>query len=476
MLQHRFILLVAAVVVTTVSSIARSASGEDGDSGEAAPLVAEWPMEAVTLTDGKVYRGLVQSENPAGIEFLEVRRPRGKPMALVVRPIDRANIQGWERLDEAAQQELRARLERFRRRTLVEGRRMEDLKLEAVGEDGRVLWNHRGQYFTLESTANERMTRRLTVRLGQIFTAYRQLLPARTAAGTQVPIRFFGSMNEYRAALAELHLGIDNPAVYLSDRNQILAGSELNRFDEELARVNRQHQQIREQHEALVAEVPKRVKQLGEDLKKNNVPTAERLRILLAEQRQWDEQRRALARKIALLDRRNAAKFNEVTARMFRRLAHEAFHAYLESYVYPRQEYDVPRWLNEGLAQTFEAGRLEADSLRIDAPNVVALEQLQGDLRSDSPLPLAELLTAGSDTFLAAHQADGARASRAYHYSWGLAYYLAFEQGVLDTPALDAYLTPAASGPIARFEKLVDMPLAAFEARWRQAMLALSTP
>ena len=44
---------------------------------------------------------------------------------------------------------------------------------------------------------------------------------------------------------------------------------------------------------------------------------------------------------------------------MFRRLAHEAFHAYLETYVYPRQAYDVPRWLNEGLAQTFEAGLLE---------------------------------------------------------------------------------------------------------------------
>ena len=66
--------------------------------------------------------------------------------------------------------------------------------------------------------------------------------------------------------------------------------------------------------------------------------------------------------------------------------------------------------------------------------------------------------------------------SRAYYYSWGLAYYLAFEQGVLDSPPLDAYLSPAAAqlDPVTRFEQLVGMPLADFETRWRTAMLELS--
>ena len=41
------------------------------------------------------------------------------------------------------------------------------------------------------------------------------------------------------AALAELGLPIKNPAVYLTDKNLILAGSDLNRFDAELAQVNR---------------------------------------------------------------------------------------------------------------------------------------------------------------------------------------------------------------------------------------------
>jgi hypothetical protein len=291
-----------------------------------------------------------------------------------------------------------------------------------------------------------------------------------------VHIRVFGSTEQYRSALAELGLSIQNPAVYLADRNLILAGSELNRFDAELAQVNRQHHEICKQFDGLVAGVPDRVKKLGEDLKAAGIPAGERLRIVLAEQRKWDDQRKSVLQKIAAVDRANASKFNDVTGRMFTRLAHEAFHAYLETYVFPRRVYDVPRWLNEGLAQTFEAGLLEADSLRIDAPNLVALEKLLADLRSDAPLELKELLTAGSDTFLGSHRGDGSVVSRAYYYSWGLAYYLAFDQRVFDDPAFDAYLSPAAAqlDPVKRFEQLVGMPLDEFQTRWRAAMLELS--
>ena len=45
---------------------------------------------------------------------------------------------------------------------------------------------------------------------------------------------------------------------------------------------------------------------------------------------------------------------------MFRRLYHEAFHAYLDNYVYESPGYEIPTWLNEGLAQVFAAGLLEA--------------------------------------------------------------------------------------------------------------------
>jgi hypothetical protein len=462
-------------LVASLVLLAPSAADETAPGADSPALSANWTMERVTLVDGATYEGLILTETPATIEFLEVRRPRGKPMYLVVRPLQRKNIQTWQRITPEQQEQLRDRLDRYKRRALVEGRRMEDLSLAATSDDGQALWNYQGQWFSLESTADEPMTRRLIVRLGQIFTAYRQLVPPRWNGDARVHFRVFGSNQQYQAALEELGLSIHNPAVYLPDRNLILAGSELDRFDAELALVNRQHHDIRQQFDSLVATVPARVKKLGEDLKAAGIPVDQRLRILLAEQRKWDEQRKSVLRKIVAVDRANAAKFNEVTGRMFTRLAHEAFHAYLETYVFPRREYDVPRWLNEGLAQIFEAGLLEVDSLRIDAPNLVALEKLQADLRGKNPLALRELLTAGSSTFLGTHEGTGQDVSRAYYYSWGLAYYLAFEQGVFDDPAFDAYLSPVAAAldPVERFEKLVGMPLADFQTRWRAAMFEL---
>jgi hypothetical protein len=436
---------------------------------------AEWPMERVVLTDGKTYQGLVESESPSSIEFVEVRRPRGKPMFLVVRPIDRKAIATWERLSSDAQQELRNRLEKYKHRALIEGRRMEDLTLGETRHDGRLRWEYQGSGFSLKSTADESMTRRAIVRLEQIFAAYRQLLPPRWTSSGKLQIQIFGGSDEYHEALAQVGLEIRNPAVFLTDRRLILAGSDMNRFNDEQAEVSREHRRIKQQLDALVADTPARLKELNEELRKNGMSAAERQKVLLGEQKRWEEQRKAARKKIAALDRKNSAKFNEVAGRMFTRLAHEAFHAYLETYVYPRQVYDVPRWLNEGLAQSFEAGLLESDSLRIDTPNWVALAQLQSDLRSDTPLELSELLAAGSETFLSAHTAAAEAASRYYFYSWGLAYYLAFEQGVLGSSQFDAYLSPSAANKpaVERFEMLVGEPLGEFQKRWRQAMLDL---
>ncbi|HEV3138743.1 MAG TPA: DUF1570 domain-containing protein, partial [Pirellulales bacterium] len=413
-------------------------------------------------------------ESPSSIEFVEVHRPRGKPMFLVVRPIDRKSIDTWERLPPDGQQQLRGRLEKYKNRALIEGRRMEDLTLSATRYDGQLRFEYQGSWFSLKSTADEPMTRRAIVRLEQIFTAYRQLLPPRWTSAGKLQIQIFGGSDQYREALGEMGLEIRNPAVFLTDRRLILAGSDMNRFDAELAQINRQHRQVRRELDALVAETPARLKDLNEELRQADVPAGERQKILLGEQKKWEEQRKAVKKKIAALDRKNSAKFNEVAGRMFTRLAHEAFHAYLDS-VYPRQAYDVPRWLNEGLAQVFEAGLLESDTLRIDTPNWVALSQLQSDLRSGQPLELSELLTADSDTFLSAHTASAEAASRLYYYSWGLAYYLAFEQGVLGSADFEAYLNPAAAGkaPVDRFEKLVGESLGPFQDRWRLAMLDL---
>jgi hypothetical protein len=465
----------ACVVLFGFSCLAGGAQAQDSPAASA----ADWPLERVTLTDGKQYQGLVKSASDTVVEFVEVHRPRGKPMFLLVRSIDRKLVDRIERLGPAERETLRNRLERHRQRTLIEASRMEDLKLTSTRREGQLVWNYQGAWFALASTADESMTRRAIVRLEQMFTAYRQVLPPRRASAARLEIRIFGASDQYQKALAAEGLAIKNPAVYLQDRKLILAGSNMNQFEAALAEVTREHRRIREAFDTLVDEAPSRINQLQETLKKHQIPAAERQKIVAAEGKKWEEQRRAVRRKIAALERGNAAKFEQVAGQMFRRLAHEAFHAYLETFVYPRGEYDVPRWLNEGLAQTFEAGLLEADTLRVDTPNLVALERLKSDLAGGSPLPVAELLEAGGETFLAGHADDGQMVSRAYYYSWGLAYYLAFEHGVLGSDQFEAYLKGAASdmSPVARFETLVGMPLGQFEREWRGAMLALkSTP
>jgi hypothetical protein len=443
----------------------------------AAVAAPDWTLERVVLKDGKEYRGMVRAETPASIEFAEVHRPPGKPMYLVVRTIDRAAIDRLQRLSPAEQEVLLTRLEQHRYRTLVESVRMETLVLSHQRREGQLVWLYEGNWFSLRSTAAEAMTRRAIVRLEQIFTAYRQVLAPRWQSPARIRIQIYGASEPYQQALLGLGLAIKNPAVYLQDQNLILAGSNMNRFEDSLAAVARQHAQIRAQLDRMVEEAPARIGQLRETLAKNQVPAAERQRIVVAEQKKWEDFRREARRKMTALERANLEKFEVVAGQMFRRLAHEAFHAYLEAFVYPRMAYDVPRWLNEGLAQTFEAGLLEADTLRIDTPNVVALERLQADLAGDSPLPLAELIAAGSETFLSGHADDGQTVSRAYYYSWGLAYYLAFERGVLGSEALEQYLDPAQAGApaVARFEKLVGMPLEQFEPQWRDAMLRLQS-
>lgn len=458
---------VAALLIVSASGIAHGQ--------ESLPTAGDWPLERVKLTDGKSYQGLIESEAPSAIEFAEVRRNPGRPMNLVIRSIDRQDIESWERLPVAEQKTLRERIEQFRHRAGIEALRMGDLNVSALSRDGVLYWQYRGNWFSLESTADEQTTRRAIVRIEQVFLAYRQILPPRSQPLQRLQIMLFGETDQYRVFLRGLGLEISNPAFFLANFNLIVAGSDMNRFVAEMSKVRRQHQAVLEELDAQTAGAAARLKQLGDQLRAAGIPEDERQKVLKAETRKWEDQKKEVRQRIALVERKNAARFDEVAGQMFTRLYHEAFHAYLENYVYPQQRFDVPRWLNEGLSQTFESAFIEADSLRIDAPNQRVLAALQNDMKGASPLPLIELLEADAGTFLAAHQGSLSNSSRLYLYSWGLAYYLAFVEPKLNTDAFASYIDPRYRdlAPVERFEALVGMPLGEFEPRWRAAMLKL---
>jgi hypothetical protein len=160
---------------------------------------------------------------------------------------------------------------------------------------------------------------------------------------------------------------------------------------------------------------------------------------------------------------------------MFTRLFHEAFHAYVENFVYPQDKNDVPRWLNEGLAQVFEEGILELGALRLDAPSRTRLAAMQADLSSQPRLSLTELLRADGRAFLVEHPTAAKTSRRYYLYSWALAYYLAVREPVLETERFNRYVDAGARNldPVARFEQLVGVPLDRFEDTWRRELLAM---
>jgi hypothetical protein len=433
------------------------------------PPLDEWQFETVEHVDGTVRQGLILAEGETEIELFEILRPPGKPMFAVIRPIQKEEITAIQRLEKPQRQRLIERVDSFRRRARIEAGRMEDVELRQEIIDQATRWIYDGTWFRLESTTDEQLTRRCIVRIEQIFRAYRQILPPRVQPSGRLLIELFGTMDQYRRRVHQSGLDIVHPAFFCSVENRIVAGSDLNAYAQRLRDSQAHHAQVRREYRTRHQAFPSTLSAVLDELRRLGYGEAEielesRLRRSVW-QREYDT---AMAR-IDSVERRNQARFAEVTQQMFAMLYHEAFHAYVQNYVLPASPSQMPRWLNEGLAQIFETAQLDGDTLRIDAPDVARLRALQSDLSGPEPLRIAQVLEAPDDHFLDSFQGD--TAERLYLYAWGIAYYLTYEQDLLGTKRLDEFLAnPEKFGPVARFTKLTGTPLASFEAAWQAAM------
>jgi hypothetical protein len=431
-----------------------------------------WQFETITLRDQTKLSGLVQAIGETEIDFAQIVQPPGRPMYAVIRGIPRSEVQQIERLDEAARLRLFERLATFRNRAVIEAGRLSELKLTAHSDGGRQTRHYEGPWFTLVSTADDEQTRRCLVRIEQLFRAYRTLLPPR-ANQQPLAVRLYGSLDEYRSRLEELSLGIDNAAFYVPRERTILAASELGVFARRLAQVRREHEQIRKDLAKLDTAHPLRMSAVADELKAAGFSPDEIAAELRQRRAGWKKELETTLAANLQRERSAERKFDDVTAAMFRSLAHESFHAWVDAFVFPHDRHDVPRWLNEGLAQVFECGQLDGESLRLDAPDKQRLRALQADLKTAAPLSLAQVLTARERQFLGPHA--GGSPQRHYLYAWGLAWYLTFEGNLLASERLNEYVANSAQeiDPIARFERLTGRPLAEFETAWRTAMLEL---
>jgi hypothetical protein len=182
-------------------------------------------------------------------------------------------------------------------------------------------------------------------------------------------------------------------------------------------------------------------------------------------------------KRVEGVERRNDAVLAEARRKLFQRLYHEAFHGYLNTFVYPRKDGELPLWFNEGLAQIFETAIVEAGELRVRHADEPRLTGVRRAIKDKQLMPLADLLRSEARDFQMAHAGEKQESDRHYLAAWALAFHLTFEQGVLGTKALDDYVATLKRGtdPLLAFRDLVGKPLPEFEKEF-QAYLGRLRP
>ncbi len=432
-----------------------------------------WPLEWVELNDGTKYGGFVQEQRDEEIDFVEIHRPPGKPMFAVVRPIPQDEISRIVSLSDADRADLMQRFEQFRHRVWIEAGRMERIALDERVVDGHPYHTYDGPWFRLESSADRGMTRRCVVRVEQVFRAYRHIFPPRRRPDGKLRVMLLGSMQQYERYLKDAGFRVSAPAFFATSENLVVAGSDLNRFAQRLAQVNRQHAEIRKRYRRARSDFAARMKDVARRLGDSGLGEAEIEQEIRIRTLNWEREYESMMHRLQVADLQNEAAFAALTRTMFARLYHEAFHAYAANYLVPPSQAPLPRWLDEGLAQIFESGQLESGTLRIDAPDPDRLRRLQDAIRRDDLPSVRSVISASDQAFV--EERPTAEVQRRYLVSWGLAYYLVFQVDLLGSERLEQYVKNEGDmDPAARFTQLIGMPLGKFEKSWREAMLGLA--
>jgi hypothetical protein len=436
-------------------------------AAEPPPGADDWKYDIVYRKKSPPLQGLVLEETAKRVLLKCVTRKPGAPTLVFLESLPRNEVERVELLDPKERDLLTRRLETLKKERELLTTRLKALdpaaRPEAAADDRLDLrpvpWvldgkskalAYQSAHFQLVSNASQEVIQLAAIQLEQVYGAYARTLPPRTTAAKTTTLLLTRSQADYQALLRGQGHNLLNPAFYDASKNQIVCACDLQRLSDELERTRKIHEKQRTE-----------LKQREADLAKvygGKIPAAVLAPI--------EEARK----NIRAAEQRNEAAFQQAQRRLFQRLYHEAFHAYLATYVYPAAEGEVPRWLNEGLAQIFETALVEAGELRLGHADRERLDAVRLALRKGTLLSLTELLHSGPKQFQVAHTADLQLADRYYLASWALAFYLTFERKLLGTRALDEYIQAHRRGddPLEAFASLVGQPLALFEKAYLQ--------
>lgn len=418
----------------------------------APPVGPDWSFDVLILKKGPVHKGLLLEETPTGVRFKIIRRLPGRPTVWWTVAFGKDEIARLDKLSDEDRAVLKAKLEEIDPSPEAEARRVEKLDLKVVDWQGKkdAGLRYDSDYFSLVSDAPEEIVRRAAYRLENVYAAYARFLPPRYPGGTPTVIYVHQTFAGYQKAIPGGE-AIKNPAFYDPVANRVVCGTDLQKLGDDLARFRRDAHQVLDELAKQEAEV-KRLYGNKPELPRHLQPIKES---------------RAQIGKAAAA---NEAVFERATRQLFQTLYHEAFHAYVGCFVYPpaRDRSDcpgeLPRWLNEGMAQVFETAMFEAGELRLGRPDPSRLAKAQEALAKKEFPPLSEILTAGPKAFVVAHAGQRPEADRAYVATWAVAAYLMFRHPVLGSAELDEFVKAVNCGrdPVAAFEKLVGRPAAEF--------------
>lgn len=462
-----------AGVACIVVGLACAALGADPErpATDGLRVAAPWPLERITLVAGRTLEGLVDDGPDADdVGIVEVVRRPGRPMYLVARRLPARAVASIERLPDAERQVLAARIEAFRTGDRTQRESAAAVALERHEVDGP--WSSMGPWYTVESSASQSLTRQAIVRLESLFDAFERLVPAAGADPTprRLDVRLCGSQADYARMQTTVGITAANPAFYLPQRGLLVAGSDVTTVVEEAQLAADGLDAAVERQRGLDADVATGLRDLATALESQGIAPSQRAEIVARTRARWQREKAATLARVEQARKENAAVVERARREFFTALAHEAWHAYADLRLGHGGR--LPPWLDEGLAQVFETGLLEAGELRLDAPDSQRLRRLAQLLDATRASLLPSLVVDGEKQFIVDHGTAAAESRQAYLLAWGVAYDLALGAPVLSARALEAAADAGADR--AWLESLVGMPLADYETAWRSRMLALA--
>lgn len=468
--QGRPVVLVASIRCVCVVGLACGVTA--ADEPPRGLVTAPWKLEAIELNDGRRLEGMIAAPAAGAdaeddVYFVQVVRRPGRPMYLVTwGPLAADRVAGFTRLPPVEHDRLASRIQAFRDDA---NRRIDaETSIELSRAAADAPWRYAADDFVLESRADPGVTREAALRLTQVFGALATLVPPVMPPGRATTVRLCGSEADYRAEQDALGIRVANPAFFVPEKRLLVAGSDMPELAAQHRAAAEANAMAARRLEELDRRLPERLKALAADLERQRMPPAQRADVVQKARARWQQERAAETARIEAAKRENDSRIDAARRSFYARLAHEAWHAYAEARLRPADGAGLPAWLDEGLAQVVESAPLEAGELRLDAADPRRLAALQALLRDGPAPPLADILRAQADQFIAGHAAVAEDSGRAYLVSWGLAFDLAVAAPLL-TPRAVAALGRAEGGdPVTRFELLTGMPLDRFEQAWRE--------